>query len=111
MELNEIRVANFLLYIKKLFDNSINKFAKNNKVNVNQYYAIIRGERPFGDKVARRVEQLLGINAYDLDRPETTEKIFIDFRELMKYQEILKEIIDLQNKIIINHDKIKRIIT
>lgn len=68
MELSEIRVANFLLYIRELFDNSINKFATDKKVNVNQYYAMVRGERPFGDKAARNAEKLMGLNIGDLDR-------------------------------------------
>lgn len=108
MELNNIRVANFLFYIKNLFENSINKFAVENNVNVNQYYAIVRGERTFGDKAARNVEKLLGLNFGDLDKKP--DEILIDFKELKKYQEILKEILELQNKIIINHDKIKQII-
>lgn len=77
MELSEIRIANFLSYIKEFFDNSINKFAKANNINVNQYYAIVRGERPFGDKVARNIEHLMGLGAGDLDKnPNNNELIF-----------------------------------
>lgn len=68
MELNQIRLSNFLHHIKEKYSNSINKFAKNNQVNVNQYYAIVRGEREFGDKAARKVEKLLGLNFWELDK-------------------------------------------
>ena len=113
MNLNEIRIANFLFYINKSFDNSINKFAKVYNINVNQYYAITRGERQFGDKIARNVEKLMGLNVGSLDKNpniknETIDANLIDFSELMKYQEILKEIRDLQNQIIINQSKIKK---
>lgn len=64
---NEIRLANFLFFIKELYDNSINKFASNHQINVNQYYAIVRGERPFGEKMARNVERLMGLESGKLD--------------------------------------------
>ena len=92
MELSEIRVANFLLYIRKFFDNSINKFATLNKVNVNQYYAIVRGERPFGDKAARNVEQLMGLSVGDLDKkPDFCNELFFECPLIIEGEPIPKD--------------------
>ncbi len=92
MELSQIRVTNFLISIKDLFDNSINKFAKINKVNVNQYYAIVRGERPFGDKVARSVEKMIGLNSGDLDKiPEKENGLNFDYPLIVEGEPIPKD--------------------
>ena len=92
MELSEIRVANFLLNIRKLFDNSINKFAKVKEVNVNQYYAIVRGERPFGDKAARNAEKLMGLNIGDLDKkPDLDNELFFECPLIIEGEPIPKD--------------------
>jgi phage repressor protein C with HTH and peptisase S24 domain len=67
LNINEIRLQNFLYHIKNTFDGSVNLFAKKHKINVNQYYAIIRGERTFGEKTARKIERLLELESGELD--------------------------------------------
>ena len=57
----------------------------------------------------RQIEDKLCLPNKFLDQEnETVASSLIDFTELMKYQEILKDILDMQTKIIINHSNIKR---
>jgi phage repressor protein C with HTH and peptisase S24 domain len=65
--LNAIRVNNFLRLVKEHFDGSINAFAKKYGISPTPYYMITKGNRQFGSKVAKTVEQLFKLQPGNLD--------------------------------------------
>lgn len=64
---NAIRVNNFLRLVEEHFAGSVNAFAKTHGISPTSYYMILNGNRKFGSKVAKTVEQLFKLQPGQLD--------------------------------------------
>lgn len=62
-------------------------------------------------ETARMIELKLALPTNLLDSSEgIVDTGVIDFEDLLKYQKLLQQILDMQNTILINHSKIKKTI-
>ncbi len=77
LNINKIRIANLKRIISEDYSNSIHAFAKKIGRNSSQFYNLFKGDRSFGQKLARDLELLLNLQPLSLDK-SPDEKTIID---------------------------------
>lgn len=75
MNMNKIRIANLRRIISESYNNSIHCFAKKNGRHSSQFYNLFKGDRSFGQKLARDLELLLKLAPLSLDKSPDEESI------------------------------------
>jgi len=75
MNINKIRIANLRRIISEDYGNSIHQFAKKNGRHSSQFYNLFKGDRSFGQKLARDLELLLNLAPLSLDKSPDEETI------------------------------------
>lgn len=77
---SKIRIDNLKKYIDTHFNGSINAFAKSIEKNSSQFYNLFKGERSFGQNLARDIEEKLGLSRgyldQDHDKPTLEQNTF-----------------------------------
>ena len=69
MNIEKIRRDNLHRYIMENFKN-IRKFTIHYTVNYGNIYSMLKGERPFGERIARELETKIGLSAGFLDQED-----------------------------------------
>jgi hypothetical protein len=77
LNINKIRITNLKHIISEDYDNSIHAFAKKIGRHSSQFYNLFKGDRSFGQKLARDLELLLHLPPLSLDK-SPDEKTIID---------------------------------
>ncbi|HLX53186.1 MAG TPA: S24 family peptidase, partial [Aquella sp.] len=77
MNINKIRITNLKRIIFEDYNNSIHRFAKKIGRHSSQFYNLFKGDRSFGQKLARDLELLLNLEPLSLDK-SPDEKAIID---------------------------------
>lgn len=74
IDVNTIRITNLKKIVDVEFNGSLNLLAKNIGKSVNIFYLIQRGERKFGENLARQVEEKLNLPTGTLDKTEGSDE-------------------------------------
>jgi hypothetical protein len=77
LNINKIRITNLKRIISEDYNNSIHAFAKKIDRHSSQFYNLFKGDRSFGQKLARDLELLLNLPPLSLDK-SPDEKTIID---------------------------------
>ncbi|HLX53338.1 MAG TPA: S24/S26 family peptidase [Aquella sp.] len=83
MDVNKIRITNLKRIISENYNNSIHRFAKEIGRHSSQFYNLFRGDRSFGQKLARDLELALKLAPLTLDK-SPDEKTIMDKIALIK---------------------------
>jgi hypothetical protein len=75
MDINNIRIINLKRIIAKDYGNSIHQFAKEIGRHSSQFYNLFKGDRSFGQKLARDLELCLHLSPLALDKSPNEEII------------------------------------
>jgi phage repressor protein C with HTH and peptisase S24 domain len=68
MDLEETRRKNLQNYIDKYWDN-LNRFCTKFDITRSNIYAVLKGERAFGEQLARKIEEKIGLPRNSIDNP------------------------------------------
>lgn len=110
------RMANIKRIISENFNDKIDLFAEFLGKSKYIIYAWLWDldkpqRRNITTEVARSIELKLSLPTNSLDSSEEIiDNGVIDFEDLTKYQKLLQQILDMQNLLLVNHSKIKKII-
>lgn len=85
MDVNEIRIVNLKRIICEKHNNSIHHFAKSIDRNSSQFYNLFKGDRSFGQKLARDLELALHLAPYTLDKSPDIETITDKIKVISHY--------------------------
>ncbi|MCC2625723.1 MAG: hypothetical protein K0R14_1596 [Burkholderiales bacterium] len=83
MDVNHIRITNLKRIISENYGGSIHKFAKENGRHSSQFYNLFKGDRSFGQKLARALEVSLKLAPLTLDK-SPDEEVIMDKIALIK---------------------------
>ncbi len=75
MNINKIRITNLKRIISEDYNNSIHRFAKKIGRHSSQFYNLFKGDRSFGQKLARNLELSLNLAPLSLDKSPDEETI------------------------------------
>ncbi len=87
MNINEIRIKNLKRIILENYNNSTHHFAKEIGRHSSQFYNLFKGDRSFGQKLARNLEITLKLAPLSLDR-SSKEAVIIDKIALIEHYNI-----------------------
>ncbi|MCC2645564.1 MAG: putative phage repressor [Burkholderiales bacterium] len=122
MNINKTRITNLKRIILENYNNSIHQFAKSIGRHSSQFYNLFKGDRSFGQKLARNLEVRLNLPALSLDKSSLEETIInkiliiphLNINALDDYTPISNKIFTLEKAIAEHHgwsiDKLRGLI-
>lgn len=85
MDVNKIRITNLKRIISEKHNNSIHRFAKEIGWHSSQFYNLFKGDRSFGQKLARNLELILNLPPLTLDKSPDEETIMDKITLISRY--------------------------